>query len=90
MRNHVRLVRATLTTALILMAIAGAAIIVSTISAKLCGADHIDYVTAYRLWRPLADQGNAGAQAAVGRLYLTGQGGLSRKNKWLVGGPWNS
>ena len=33
-----------------------------------------DYATAYRLFRPLADSGNAGAAAAVGVMYAKGQG----------------
>ena len=33
-----------------------------------------DYTTAYRLWRPLADQGNADAQFHLGVMYNDGQG----------------
>src|SRR5215204_6567940 len=33
-----------------------------------------DYATALRLWRPLADQGNAEAQYALGFMYDGGQG----------------
>jgi TPR repeat protein len=33
-----------------------------------------DYATALRLWRPLADQGNAEAQYALGFMYDRGQG----------------
>jgi hypothetical protein len=33
-----------------------------------------DYATALRLWRPLTDQGNAGAQYALGFMYAGGQG----------------
>ena len=33
-----------------------------------------DYSTAMRLWRPLADQGNAGAQTNLGVMYSQGQG----------------
>jgi len=33
-----------------------------------------DYVTAYRLWRPLADQGNSQAQAHLGLMYEAGHG----------------
>jgi TPR repeat protein len=33
-----------------------------------------DYATALRLWRPLADQGNAGAQANLGWMYSKGLG----------------
>src|SRR5579862_7032168 len=33
-----------------------------------------DFATAIRLWRPLADQGNADAQYALGVIYYFGQG----------------
>ena len=33
-----------------------------------------DYVTAMRLWRPLADQGNADLQNILGVMYRDGQG----------------
>ncbi len=33
-----------------------------------------DYLTALRLWRPLADHGNAAAQNNLGRMYYAGQG----------------
>ena len=33
-----------------------------------------DYATAYRLWRPLADQGLANAQYNLGLMYANGQG----------------
>jgi uncharacterized protein len=33
-----------------------------------------DYATAIRLWRPLADQGNAAAQFYLGFMYANGQG----------------
>jgi TPR repeat protein len=33
-----------------------------------------DYATALRLWRPLADQGNALAQRNLGFMYANGQG----------------
>ena len=33
-----------------------------------------DYATALRFWRPLADQGNAGAQYNLGNMYDKGQG----------------
>ena len=34
-----------------------------------------DYATAMRLWRPLADQGNAAAQLYLGIMYEEGWGG---------------
>ena len=33
-----------------------------------------DYATALRLWRPLADAGNANAQFRLGYMYHDGQG----------------
>ena len=33
-----------------------------------------DYATAYRLWRPLAERGNATAQAGLGYMYENGRG----------------
>jgi hypothetical protein len=33
-----------------------------------------DYGIAFRLWRPLAEQGDARAQAELGRMYDTGEG----------------
>ena len=44
-----------------------------------------DYATALRLWRPLADQGNAEAQYALGFMYDGGQGvpkNYARAAKW--------
>jgi|SRR4051812_14406702 TPR repeat protein len=41
-----------------------------------------DYATAHRLWRPLAERGNAGAQSNLGVLYATGRG--VPKNKELA------
>ncbi len=40
-----------------------------------CAAyDRGDYATAYRLWRPLAEQGDVGAQNYLGFMHGTGQG----------------
>ena len=33
-----------------------------------------DYATAFRLWRPLAEQGDAVAQFTIGSMHLTGHG----------------
>jgi hypothetical protein len=33
-----------------------------------------DYIEAMRLWRPLAEEGNAGAQAVLGLMYEEGDG----------------
>ena len=38
-----------------------------------------DYTSALRLWRPLAEQGNAVAQGLLGFMYQQGQGSYARK-----------
>jgi TPR repeat protein len=46
-----------------------------------------DYVTALRLWRPLAEQGNADAQYNLGLMYARGQGvpqDLAEAHKWYL------
>ena len=40
----------------------------------LAAAKRGDHATAFRLWRPLADQGNAHAQFNLGVMYDNGQG----------------
>src|SRR5713226_5680439 len=40
----------------------------------LAAAQHGDYATALRLWRPLADQGHADAQNNLGVMYSNGRG----------------
>lgn len=40
----------------------------------LAAFERRDYVTAMRVWRPLADQGDAVAQFNLGVMYLKGQG----------------
>ena len=40
----------------------------------LAAYERQDYATAYRQWRPLADQGNASAQHNLGLMYERGQG----------------
>ena len=35
-----------------------------------------DYAAAIRLWRPLAEQGNANAQGSLGYMYEKGHGVL--------------
>ncbi len=47
--------------------------------------DSGDYATALRLWRPLAEQGNADAQTRLGVMYENGQGvpeDYARAVKW--------
>ncbi len=40
----------------------------------LSAANRQDYATALRIWRPLADQGDASAQYNLGVMYANGQG----------------
>ena len=49
-----------------------------------------DYVKASRLMKPLAEQGEAKAQAELGEMYATGQGvekDYAEAEKWLVRQP---
>ena len=41
----------------------------------LAAYDSGDYATALRHWQPLAEHGNADAQALLGHMYANGQGG---------------
>jgi clan AA aspartic protease (TIGR02281 family) len=65
------MIRAMLTASIMLMASAG-----TTFAGPLEDADaaynRIDYGTALRLWRQLADQGNPQAQNKLGEMYLNG------------------
>jgi TPR repeat protein len=73
MRQHATLIRVTLVASIMLVAIAGAAAAGPLEDAR--GAyQHGDYATAYRLFRPLADRGNAAAQTNLGVMYSNGQG----------------
>ena len=40
----------------------------------LAAYEHGDYATALKLWRPLAEQGDANAQANLGELFANGLG----------------
>ena len=42
----------------------------------LAASERKDYATAIKLWRPLAEQGNAAAQYNIGLMYANGQGVL--------------
>ncbi|MGX3021645.1 tetratricopeptide repeat protein [Ursidibacter sp. B-7004-1] len=45
-----------------------------------------DYQTAFRLWQPLAEQGDAKAQVMLGGLYLFGWGvqeDISKAKMWI-------
>jgi TPR repeat protein len=72
-RHYAKLLRATLTALLMLVALAGAAVAGPFEDG---GAAFVrgDYATAMRLWRPLAEQGDALAQSNLGQMYSKGQG----------------
>ena len=72
MRHYAKLLRATLTALLMLVAIAGAAV-AGPFEDR--GAAYVrgDYATAMRLWRPLADQGDALAQSGANVFQRPGR-----------------
>lgn len=53
---------------------AAAAPAASQLNDALTAYNHGDYPTAYRLWLPLAERGNAHAQNNIGFMYAQGQG----------------
>ena len=71
MRHYMQLLRAAVTASLILLAIGGVAVAGPFEDAEAAYARG-DYETALRLWRQLADQGNAQAQNKLGEMYLNG------------------
>jgi TPR repeat protein len=60
--------------AFIVAAAFGASAIAGPFEDGIDAARRADYETVLRLWRPLAEQGDARAQTAVGRLYAQGRG----------------
>jgi uncharacterized protein len=72
-RHYAKLLRTTLTAALVLVALAGAAVAGPFEDGGAAFARG-DYATAMRLWRPLAEQGDALAQSNLGQMYSRGQG----------------
>jgi clan AA aspartic protease (TIGR02281 family) len=73
MCHRANLLCATLTASLILVAFSGAAV-AGPLEDGLTAYKRGEYATAYRLWRPLADQGHAGAQNNVGLAFRDGKG----------------
>jgi TPR repeat protein len=71
MRQNAKPLRAILTALLMLAAVAGAAVAGPFEDAK-AAYDKGDYPTALRLFRSLADQGDAVAQQRVGQMYERG------------------
>ena len=60
--------------ALVLAASLASAAVAGPFEDGYAAYDKGDYATAMRLWRPLADQGNAEAQYSLGLMYDNGQG----------------
>ena len=86
MRQRATLLHVTLTACLILVTIGGAAAGPLEDAREAYGQG--DYATAYRLFRPLADQGNATAQTNLGVMYGNGQGlpqSYAEALKWSKG-----
>jgi uncharacterized protein len=84
MRHDAKLHRATLTASLLLVAMAGPAV-AGPLEDGEAAYQREDYATAYRLLRPLADQGNAEAQDMLGTMYVVGEGvpkNYSEAVKW--------
>jgi TPR repeat protein len=73
MRQCTKLLRATLTALLLPLALAGATV-GGPLEDAAAAHQHGDYATAYRLTRPLAEQGNADAQTSLGAMYGKGEG----------------
>jgi TPR repeat protein len=73
MRRYAMLPGATLTALLVLVAVTATAV-AGPYEDGQAAADRLDYATALRLLRPLADQGNAKAQITIGWIYANGGG----------------
>jgi hypothetical protein len=69
----VTLLRAMLTASLMLVAVARN-VVAGPLEDARAAYQSADYATAYRLFRPLANQGNATAQTNLGVMYGDGQG----------------
>src|SRR5271169_6716964 len=73
MRGYAKLRRATLGALFVLVATAGG-VVAGPLEDGVAAFKSKDYATAQRLLRPLADQGNADAQAKLGVMYDHGLG----------------
>ena len=73
MRHYANLIRAIPVAWLTLIAVVVAAVAGPFEDGK-AAYDRRDYATAYRLWRPLADKGDAVAQYKLGGMYFSGEG----------------
>lgn len=57
-----------------------------TLDAGIRAYENRDYARAYRIWRPLAENGEASAQFHLGALYFEGRGvdrDLGAARRWL-------
>ncbi len=85
MHHDAKVLRATLTASLMLVAVATAAV-AGPFQDALAAWKRGDYATEYSLLRPLADQGNADAQFSLGDMYLQGhfvQKDYAKAVKWF-------
>jgi TPR repeat protein len=73
MRHSAKLLRATLTVSMVVLAMARAAV-AGPFEDGVAAYQRRDYQTTYRLWRPLAEKGEAWAQIYLGYMYEHGQG----------------
>ena len=60
--------------AMLLMLAIPRPVIADQVSDGIMAFNRKDYATALRLWRPLAERGNADAQSNLGVMYATGRG----------------
>jgi TPR repeat protein len=84
MRHYTQLLRAAVTASLMFVAI-GAAVAGPLEDAEAAWSRH-DYATAFRLFRLLADQGDATAQGNLGSMYAHGEGvtqSFAEAAKWF-------
>jgi TPR repeat protein len=84
MRYCTQLCRAAVTVSLMLLAMGGAAV-AGPLEDAGAAFDRRDYATAVRLFRSLADQGDAAAQQRVGLMY---EGGLGVLEDYAVAAMW--
>jgi TPR repeat protein len=74
MRRYAKLLRATVTASLMLVALVGAAVAGWLEDLLDVLEQRGDYATEYRLVSPLAEKGDAVAQARLGHMHVNGQG----------------
>jgi hypothetical protein len=58
----------------LMLTVSGGVVSAGPYEDAVAAAERGDYATAVRLWRALAEQGNARAQGAIGRMYERGLG----------------